>query len=469
LDPRVFLEPLERLPDPLPIPVLARPFEVAIRPPGSKSLTNRALLLAALAEGESVLHGALTSADDARVMIGALEQLGALITVEGEDVRVMGVGGRWRVPRAGVTLNLENAGTATRFLTAAAMLAPPPPESGPITIDGNARMRERPIRELVEMLRGLGVSVEYAGQEGFPPVRVRGVERAGGADLSIGATASSQFVSALLMAGAFLDAGMTLRFTAELTSASYVEMTVGLMRELGVRVEWCSELNGVRVHPTRLYRFDYEVEPDASGATYWWAAAALSPGSSCLVPGIGEGSLQGDVRFAEELERIGAALQRGDDGTRVGGAGAALGTIVTGLSRMPDAAMTLAAVCCFAPGRSVIGGLRTLRVKETDRLAALVAELSKVGVRATTAPWSANTPASSSEDEALCVETPADGIDCSPGAPRVEFDTYKDHRMAMALALIGLRRPNVLIRDPACVAKTYPTYWKDFAKLYGVA
>lgn len=464
--PRVFLEPLDRLPDPLPIPVAQRPFDVTIRPPGSKSLTNRALLLAALAEGESVLHGALTAAEDARVMIAALEKLGAMMTVDGSEVRVMGVGGRWRVPAEGVTLSLENAGTATRFLTAAAILTAP--GSGPITIDGNARMRERPIGELVEMLRELGVNVEYAGRKGFPPVRVHGIEGGMQTELSIGATASSQFVSALLMAGAFLKGGMTIRLTAELTSVSYVEMTVGLMRELGVRAEWCSGLNGIRVHPTRLYRFDYEVEPDASGATYFWAAAALVPGSSCMVPGLGEASLQGDTRFADALERTGAIVDRGEQGTRVRAGMASPAPIVTDLSRMPDAAMTLAAFSCVSPGRNLIGGLRTLRVKESDRLAALVTELSKVGMSATVEAWSAYTPTSSSDDEALSLVTPEGGIDCSQGVPRVEFDTYKDHRMAMALALIGLRRPNVFIRDPACVAKTYPTFWRDFAKLYGV-
>lgn len=471
MDPNVFLQPLERLPDPLPIPVLQRPFDVAVRPPGSKSLTNRALLMAALAEGESVLHGALTEAEDARVMIAALEKLGARIVVNGEDVTVMGTGGRWRAPGDGVTLYLENAGTATRFLTAAVILAAP--GAGPIIIDGNARMRERPIAELVEMLRGIGVRAEYVEREGYPPVRILPPSDLDSlaSKLTVGETASSQFVSALLMAGVFLPRGLTVRFTSDLTSRSYVEMTVKLLRELGARVEWDEADRSVRVWPSRLYRFDYAVEPDASGATYFWAAAAISPGSTCLTPGLGSGevfSLQGDTSFVDVFDMMGATVIRGAEGARVTGRASVLESIAEDLTLMPDAAMTLAAACCFAPGRNVIGGLKTLRVKETDRLAALETELAKVGVRTSIQKMKSEAGGITRLDEALCLLTPENGIECGLDAPRVEFETYKDHRMAMSLALIGLRRPNVFIRDPGCVAKTYPTFWRDFAQLYGV-
>jgi 3-phosphoshikimate 1-carboxyvinyltransferase len=469
MDPKVFLEPLERLPDPLPVPVLRRPFDLAIRPPGSKSLTNRALLLAALAEGESTLHGALTEAEDARVMIAALEQLGALIAVDGDEVRVIGVGGRWRVPVGGVTLNLQNAGTATRFLTAAAILAGGG-GSAPITIDGNERMRERPIGELVELLRRVGARAEYTAREGYPPVRISPPGRLDeiASELSVGETASSQFVSAMLLAGIFLPRGLVVRLTSEPTSKSYIEMTIGLLQELGARAEWDVAGRVIRVWPTRLYRFDHAIEPDASGATYLHAAAAISPGSACLVPGLGENCLQGDAAFVEVLEMMGARLVRSAEGVKVRGGAALLDAVAQDLSLMPDTAMTLAAACCFAPGRSVIGGLKTLRVKETDRLAALQAELTKLGVGVTIQAMKSSGDHGGRVDEALCIVTPEGGIDCSPGVARVEFETYKDHRMAMAMALIGLRRPNVFIRDPGCVAKTYPTYWRDFAKLYGV-
>lgn len=466
MDPHDLTLPLEQLPDPLPIPVIEQPFDLTVRPPGSKSLTNRALLLAALAEGESTLHGALTDAEDARVMIRALQQLGAIINVEGTTVTVLGVGGRWRVPPDGVTLRLENAGTATRFLTAAAILAAP--GSGPVTIDGNARMRERPIGELVELLRAMGARVEYADREGHPPVRVHSSDPGVLADeIEVGVTASSQFVSALFMAGVFLPRGLTVRFTAEPTSRSYLEMTLQLLAQLGVRVDGRgATFDGtVRVHPMRLYRFDHHVEPDASGATYFWAAAAMVPGSRCAVPGVDAVSLQGDAGFVEVLADMGARVTVDDLGAAVAAPSGELLAIAADLTLMPDAAMTLAAACCFASGRSVIAGLRTLRVKETDRLAALVAELSKVGVRATVTR--ARRP-SGADDEALCIEAPEGGIDCSPGVARVEFDTYHDHRMAMSMALIGLRRPNVFIRDPRCVAKTYPTFWHDLSRLYGV-
>ncbi len=468
MDPKVFLEPLERLPDPLPIPVLQRPFDVVIRPPGSKSLTNRALLLAALAEGESVLHGALTEAEDARVMIAALEKLGALISVDGDEVRVIGVGGRWRVPAVGVALNLENAGTATRFLTAAAILSGG--GGGAVTIDGNARMRERPIGELVELLRQIGVKAEYAARDGYPPVRISPPSDLNdlAVELFVGQTASSQFVSAMLLVGIFLPRGLTVRLTSEPTSKSYIEMTIGLLQELGARAEWDVAGRVIRVWPTRLYRFDHSIEPDASGATYFHAAAAMAPGSACFVPGLGANCLQGDAAFADVLEIMGARLVRSAEGVRVSAGDELLHALAQDLSLMPDTAMTLAAVCCFAPGRSVIGGLKTLRVKETDRLAALQAELTKVGAAVTIQAMKSSGEGAGRSDEALCIVTPEGGIDCSPDVARVEFDTYKDHRMAMAMALIGLRRPNVFIRDPGCVAKTYPTYWRDFARLYGV-
>jgi 3-phosphoshikimate 1-carboxyvinyltransferase len=365
-----------------------------------------------------------------------------------------------------VTLDLETAGTATRFLTAAAMLAAS--GSGPITIDGNARMRERPIAELGDLLRRLGVTVQYAEREGFPPVRVYGTRAAPVTELEVGVTASSQFVSGLLMAAPFLPEGLTLRFTSAPTSRSYIDMTTRLMTQLGLRVESSgSEGSTIRVRASRLFRFDYDVEPDASGATYFWAAAALHPGAACVVPGLDEHSLQGDAKFTGVLENMGARVSQTPEGMRVVG-GDHLDGLVEDLSMMPDAAMTLAAVCCFTPpgSRSLIGGLRTLRVKETDRLAALETELRKVGMHASTRRWTAQGASGDAADEALCLVVPDGGIDRSPTAPRVEFDTYNDHRMAMALALIGLRRPNVFIRNPACVAKTYPTFWRDFATLY---
>ncbi len=476
--------PLADLPDPLPIPVIHQPFDVKVCPPGSKSLTNRALLLAGLASGESTLHGPLMEADDAARMMAALVALGVAFRRQVDSLTVRGVAGRWRVPAGGVTLDLGNAGTATRFLTAAAMLAEPAErvgQSGPITIDGNERMRQRPIGDLVAALQQIGVRVEYAGRKGFPPMRITAPADLGSlsTDVQFGQTASSQFISGLMLAAPWLPGGMTFRFGAAVTSASYVEMTLGLLRRCGAHAKGAlpGPITVFPAEPTRaseqaggpaigLQGFEYDVEPDASGATYFWGAAAITPGSRVTTPGLGRGSLQGDVGFVKLLGTMGARVSMTENQTSVA-AGQEIKPASVNFVDMPDAAMTMAAVCCLAGGPSNLGGLRTLRVKETDRIAALTAELAKIGVtvRSQGSPHAAGEVAMS--EEAIRIEPPTGGIDCSPTARPVEFETYDDHRMAMSLALIGLRRPHVGIRDPGCVRKTYPGFWRDLAGLYG--
>ncbi len=364
-----------------------------------------------------------------------------------------------------MTLDLGNAGTATRFLAAAALLA-----SAPITIDGNERMRQRPIGELAGVLATLGMEVEYLGGEGCPPLRLTPPARPARphGTIDLGTTRSSQFLSALLLVGPWLPRGLTLRLRGEVTSESYVAMTVRLLHHLGASVKIADGYRVIRVGaaaspgggPPGVRPFDYAVEPDASGAANLWAAAAMIPGAGCRVLGLGAGSLQGDAAFPELLARMGATVTRPDSGEawiEVRGPGA-LSPILADLSGMPDTAMALAAVAAFAPGASVIRGLRTLRVKETDRIAAMVKELAKIRVRV-------ETPVAG-DPHAVTLTPPPGGVDCSPGVPPVRFDTYADHRMAMAMALIGLRRPNVFINDPGCVAKTYPGYWGDLAKFY---
>ncbi len=462
----VLNHPLDRLPDPLPIPTLARaPFSLHIRPPGSKSLTNRALLLAALARGRSTLRHALLDADDAQRMIAALTQLGARISTDTStsQTHVDGVGGRWRfsnsLTTAPLTLNLNNAGTATRFLAAATLLAP-----APITIDGNERMRQRPIAELIDSLEALGCRASYALAPDCPPVTITPpstLPRA--AILDIPTTLSSQFISALLLIAPWLPAGLTLRLVGEITSEPYIRMTLALLDALGASVRTAEDLSIIRVgvddHASGLAPFNLDIEPDASGATYFWAAAALSPGSIATVDNLSDRSLQGDAKFPELLERMGAAAIHTSDPPSIGvRGGAAIAPISVDLSTMPDTAMTLAAVACFASGRSILRGLRTLRVKETDRIEAMRTELARIGVKVETNVLG--------DPGAITITPPPAGVDCSPAAPPVTFHTYDDHRMAMSLALIGLRRPNVSIADPRCVAKTYPTYWRDLAKLY---
>jgi 3-phosphoshikimate 1-carboxyvinyltransferase len=459
--PEALLKPLQELPDLLQIPPLAGAagvhgrFNTRLRVPGSKSLTNRALLLAALAEGESTIRNPLLGADDTERMMAALADLGVVAFQSGDTLQIGGCGGRWDID-AEATLDLGNAGTGVRFLSAAAMLSPVP-----LVIDGNARMRERPLGELAGALATLGACVEYLGRPGCPPVRITPPPMAEAPSaVRLGRTASSQFISALLLAAPFLPAGLTIQLEDEITSRSYVQMTLGLLDHLGASVRSSEDLRVMRVAGGGLKGFDYTVEPDASSATYFWAAAATNPGSACRVEGLDARSLQGDTGFVEVLSRMGATILR-DDAERpaMGIRGpAALDPVMADMSDMPDAALSLAVACCFAGGRSVIRGLRTLRVKESDRIAALQAELSKLGVKVEVGVLG--------DPDTITITPPPAGVDCSKSAARVEFDTYDDHRMAMALALFGLKRPNVFVRNPACVAKTFPGYWQTLADLY---
>ncbi|MCA9292920.1 MAG: 3-phosphoshikimate 1-carboxyvinyltransferase [Phycisphaerales bacterium] len=434
--------PLGDLPDPLPIPPLARPFNITLVPPGSKSLTNRALLLAALGEGDSIIRNPLLDADDAKRMLKALRRLGIETEVHPsrEWVIVHGAGGELQ---GDVEINLNNAGTATRFLTAAAALA-----DGPVTIDGNERMRQRPIGELVAFLRALGIEVEDLGAPGCVPLRVHGQGSLAGGELTIPTTASSQYVSALLMIAPLCAQGLTLRFEGEITSKSYIDMTVGLMaNEFGVTIE-ASE-HEIHVPPGPIASIEYEVEADASSAGYFWAAAAMTPKARTRIPGLTFQSLQADARLPMVLRQMGAPIEYDAGGAEVHGAKALEGVDVD-LAAMPDAAMTVAAVACFARGASTLRGLRTLRVKESDRLAATQAELTKIGAHVTI-----------EGDDALRIQPPTHMTD----AP-ITFDTYDDHRMAMSLSLIGLRRPNVSINDPRCVDKTFPGFWEALSMLH---
>jgi 3-phosphoshikimate 1-carboxyvinyltransferase len=439
---------------------------VDVRPPGSKSLTNRAVLLAALASGESTLVSPLLDADDAAQMLRAVEKLGAHVSILGDRLTIRGVGGSWKPAAADreVSLHLNNAGTAVRFLAGAAILSPVP-----VIIDGNERMRRRPIGELVAMLRAIGCGAECLGEApDCPPVRISPLPStaAAAATVTVGATLSSQFVSALALAAPFLPRGLTILYAEPPTSESYVQMTLGLLSRLGVTTRTSSDgrvlrVSGLEEHGC-LAGFRYEVEPDASGATYFWAAGALAEpsGLRCRVRGLDEHSLQGDAAFPELLRRMGAEVTTGSDASSafIETSGATrLEPVLADMSDMPDAAMSLASVACFASGTSVIRGLKTLRVKETDRIAAMQTELGKIGVRVATDV--------SGDPDAITITPPPGGVDCSDAAARVEFDTYDDHRMAMSLSLIGLRRPNTFVRHPACVAKTYPGYWREFERL----
>lgn len=463
---------LDQLPDPLAIPAWTRsrgraPLDLTIRPPGSKSLTNRALLLAAMAPGTSSIHHPLLDADDARRMISAVEALGARVEHGDAKLRITGVVGPWTAP-AGTTIDLHHSGTATRFITGAAALA-----GGPITITGSARIQQRPIDELTDALAQLGCSIESHGTPGCPPITVTpaAIPPTEHPVIEIGKTRSSQYISALLLIGTRLASGITLRLTGEITSASYIRMTLDQLDSIGVRVQATDDLSVLRVHPG-LQPFSVDIEPDASTATYWWAAGALLPEATVRVEGIGvpgtdsalRPSLQGDARFPDLLEQMGCTITTRTDRAGAGTASTscrahgALRGILCDMSSMPDAVMTLAAVASFARGTTVIRGVRTLRDKECDRVRALVTELARIGVRVE--------EDLGGDPDSLSITPPEGGVDTRRGVEPVVFETYDDHRIAMAMALIALRRPNCSIVDPACVAKSEGGFWKTLARFY---
>ena len=449
--------------DPIKLAPLRSPFDVAIAPPGSKSLTNRALLLAALAEGTSTLSGVLL-ADDTRRMLEALEALGFNLTLNEAELTVTVEGSGGQIPADTAQLMLGNAGTAVRFLTAALCLG-----EGPYTVDGIARMRERPIGQLVEPLRELGAEIEYVENAGFPPLTIQGIEPdpmealsggnsvapdpmaalSGGNSIALEPTLSSQFISALLQIGACLVDGLELTFEGKITSLPYVKMTLNLMEKFGCETARDKGYRAVRVRGRGYTACDYAVEPDASNATYFLAAAAATPGARVQIPGLGSESLQGDAEFCDVLGRMGCDVtQRLRDTVVSAPADGYLQAVEVDLNDMPDTAQTLAVLALFAEGTTLIRNVGNLRVKETDRLAALETELTKLGAVVNIT------------GDDIAVTPPFDGK-LTPAA----IDTYDDHRMAMSFAVAGLRSPGVTINDPDCVNKTYPGFWSDLERL----
>ena len=447
------------LPERLALPQWSRapgqsPLDITIRPPGSKSITNRALLLAALCDGTSTLNHPLIDADDAKRMLAAIEQLGAIVDQSNPAaIKITGVGGRWKTDPSNSTLNLNNAGTATRFLAASSLLA-----SAPITITGNDRMQHRPIGELATILTQLGASIEYLANPDCPPIRITAPTQLTTNHITIGRTQSSQFISALILVALFLKDGLTISMPDGITSQSYVQMTIDLLDHLGATIQHDHDLKVIRIKPG-LSAFNLDIEPDASGATYWWTAGALLPSATIRVEGFSlkQTSTQGDAQFPKLLEQMGFTLVSKNNTLACKGIDTP-NPIICDMRDMPDAVMSLAMVAAFAKGTTIIKGVKTLRVKECDRIAAMKTELGKLGV------WVEDNL--NGDEDTLSITPPTHGIDCSPACQPIAFDTYDDHRMAMSLSLIALRRPNITINDPKCVSKTYPTYWTDFARLY---
>jgi 3-phosphoshikimate 1-carboxyvinyltransferase len=411
----------------------ARAARGTVRLPGSKSISNRVLLLAALAEGDTVVCD-LLDADDTRLMREALSRLGvACDALGGAAWRVRGTGGSLPVKRA--QLFLGNAGTAFRPLTAVLALA-----DGEYRLAGTPRMHERPIGDLVLALRGLGAQIAFLGREGYPPLAIR-PRKPGASSVRVRGEVSSQFLSALLMALPPAGGGRV-QVEGILVSRPYVELTRALMLRFGVAVE-AQGASAFRV-PGRRYASPGEirVEGDASSASYFLAAGALG-GGPVRVEGVGRASLQGDVRFTEVLEAMGARVSTGEDWIEVASGDGRLRPIDMDLNHIPDAAMTAAVLALFAEGPSTIREVGSWRVKETDRIAAMASELRKLG-------------AAVEEGRDFLRITPPQSSILNPG---VSVATYDDHRMAMSFSLAALGGVAVRIEDPDCVSKTFPGYF----------
>lgn len=416
--------------------------------PGSKSISNRVLLLAALARGTTVVRGLLKS-DDTAVMLQSLETLGLTILDLGEGkFQIAGHGGQFPVHKA--SLFLGNAGTAIRPLTAALALiaSQADMQDAAFTLSGVPRMHERPIGDLVKALQSLGAGVEYLGKAGYPPLRITHKGEITATEVSVRGDVSSQFLTAMLMSLPLLGREVTVVVQGELISKPYIAITLNLMARFGVTVR--NENYARFTIPARTQYLSpgaIFVEGDASSASYFLALGAIA-GGPVRVNGAGAASIQGDIAFADALEKMGATITSGAEFFESGNPSRTkLRAIDADFNHIPDAAMTIAICALFADGTSTLRNIASWRVKETDRIAAMAAELRKVGA---------------------IVEEGADYIRITPPAtltPNAVIHTYDDHRMAMCFSLVSLGGVPITILDPNCVAKTFPTYFSVFRRV----
>jgi 3-phosphoshikimate 1-carboxyvinyltransferase len=424
------------LPPEIEIATAEHPLDATIRVPGSKSITNRALLLAAMAGGSSVVDSVLLS-DDTCSMIAALSTLGIDATVDEAEriIRVQGRGGM--IPVASANLNIGGAGTAMRFLAGFLTLG-----HGHFRLDGNARMRERPIGALLDALGQLGVRARAENNDGCPPLLIdtTSAKLQGGA-VAIDASLSSQYVSALLMPAPLWPRGLDLAVEGD-AARPFIDMTLDLMEHWGVRTS--GDRNKIIIPGGQHYRAtQFSVEPDATSASYFAAAAALA-GGKVAIRGMKRASVQGDVRFLQILEQMGASVQWNSEGVEVSGSGQLRGIDVA-MNTMPDVVPTLAALAPFAASPTRIRQVGFIRHHESDRIHALATELARLGA---------------------AVREFEDGLEVLPSLlhPAV-VETYDDHRIAMAFAVAGLKLAGVRIKNPGCVAKTYPQFFEHLSSL----
>jgi 3-phosphoshikimate 1-carboxyvinyltransferase len=410
------------------------PIKGTVRPPGSKSISNRALILSALADGESELSG-LLDCEDTQVMIESLNRLGIAVEhdVSADTARIVGC--RGVPPAKSADLWLQNSGTSIRFLTALCCNG-----HGTYLLDGNERMRQRPIGQLVDALRLWGAQLECVKDNDCPPVRVRGNGLQGGLT-HVKGNISSQYLSALLMSAPYAKSPTEIKVDGPLVSEPYIDMTLGVMAQFGVAVELPDE-NHFVIQPDVYRAAHYEIEPDASAASYFLAAAAIS-GGKVTVEGLSQNALQGDVRFVDALVQMGCRVDWQPNSVTV--TGKPLHGIEIDMNAISDTAQTLSTVAVFADGPTRIYNIGHMRHKETDRISAVATELRKLG---------------------QTVEEGDDFLTIHPAAitPAV-IDTYNDHRMAMSFALVGLQAEGIVIDNPGCTVKTYPHFFDDLQRL----
>jgi 3-phosphoshikimate 1-carboxyvinyltransferase len=415
--------------------------DAAIEVPGSKSLTQRALIAASLAEGTSRLVGPLAS-EDTRYSSKALHQMGITMDKDpsGREWQVHGRGGV--IQASGEPIFLGNNGTATRFLTSVAALG-----NGSYTIDGDPRMHQRPIGPLIAALRGWGVDISAIKGTDCPPLAINGRGIAGGTTI-LPEGKSSQYLSSLLLVAPYARTPAQLKVEGEVLSKPYVAMTLSVMDAFGIPVDCSADFSSFSI-PQGCYRArEYQIEGDASNASYFWAAAAIT-GGRVTVTNVPVPSLQGDALLVPLLGRMGCEVTRTGNGITLQG-NTRLTGIRVDMGDMPDVVPTLAVVAAFAHGKTVIENIAHLRIKECDRLSAVVNELTKLGVKV--------------EEQPAAMIIHGEG---GAGLRGAQIETYDDHRMAMSLAVAGLRIPGVRITGEECVAKSFPDFWQRFALLSG--
>ncbi|MCL2117105.1 MAG: 3-phosphoshikimate 1-carboxyvinyltransferase [Planctomycetaceae bacterium] len=425
---------------------ISGPVQCHVKPPGSKSITNRALVCAALSDYNTCLTGALDS-EDTQVMLDALRTLGLYIEHNPEEatIYVKGCGGDF--PNKNAEIHVANSGTTARFLTAALAVT----EGCNYRIYGKPRMHERPIGDLISALWQLGADVRSEMGNDCPPVLIGKNGKFGG-NAQVSGEISSQFLSALLLAAPVSPSDIILSVQGELVSKPYIQMTLEVMRAFGATVDAADDFSRFRIAANSQYArkqggtFCYAVEPDASAASYFFAAAAVT-GGTVTVEGLSQNSLQGDINFCCCLEQMGCRVQFDANSTTVTTPTNALQGITVDMNAISDTVMTLGIVALFAKGPTRITNVAHIRHKETDRISALACELRKFGATVT------------EFDDGLEIIPPITFPD-----NEIEINTYDDHRMAMSFAIAGLKVPDVVIRDPGCVAKTYPGFFDDLEK-----